>query len=266
MIGFNYLGKLGQLGNQMFQYAAVVGAANNIGTSFCVPKHDEVVTDVLGNKLRIELYDAFDIEPERVGYVPTNNNYQEKDFPFEDEVLSLEGDWNLIGYFQTEKYFSHVSDRIRKDFTFHEWIRKDCDPILEQFDNPVCLHIRRGDYIINSDNHHNLSLKYYEKALKYFDSDRQVVIFSDDPGWCLEQKLFSDDRFIVAEDIGPYHSLYLMTKCSDFIIANSTYSWWGAWLANRGKVIAPNTWFGPNNAHKSIKDLYPEHWTTLNYS
>ena len=64
MIGFNYLGKLGQLGNQMFQYAAVVGAANNIGTSFCVPKHDEVVTDILGNKLRIELYDAFDIEPE----------------------------------------------------------------------------------------------------------------------------------------------------------------------------------------------------------
>ena len=80
---------------------------------------------------------------------------KERDFPFNEEVLSLEGDWNLVGFFQTEKYFSHVSDRIRKDFTFHEWIREDCDPIVDQFDNPVALHIRRGDYIRNSDNHHN---------------------------------------------------------------------------------------------------------------
>ena len=265
MIGFNYLGKLGQLGNQMFQYAAVVGTANNIGTSFCVPKHDEIFDDGIGNKLRIELYEAFDIKPERIGYVPTNNNYQEKDFPFDEEVFSLEGDWNLIGFFQTEKYFSHVSDRIRKDFTFHEWIREDCDPIAVQFDNPIALHIRRGDYLTNSANHHNLSMEYYEKALEEFDSDRQVIIFSDDPDWCMEQELFNDDRFQVAQDIGSHHTLYLMSQCSDFIIANSTFSWWGAWLANRGKVVAPKTWFGPNNAHKSIKDLYPSHWKVIDY-
>ena len=265
MIGFNYLGKLGQLGNQMFQYAAVVGAANHIGTSFCVPHHKEIHNDGIGNKLRIELFDAFELTPDRVGFIPTNNNFQEKDFVFDDRIEELEGDWNLVGFFQTEKYFSHVSDRIRKEFTFHEWIREDCDPIADQFDDPVALHIRRGDYLINSANHHNLSLKYYEKALEHFDNDRQVIIFSDDPEWCMEQELFSDDRFEIAQDIGSYHTLYLMSKCSDFIIANSTFSWWGAWLANRGKVIAPGTWFGPNNAHKSIKDLYPEHWTVIDY-
>ena len=104
-------------------------------------------------------------------------------------------------------------------------------------------------------NHHNLSLEYYEKALSYFPRDQQVVIFSDDTEWCMEQLLFVDDRFIVSEGNGSYHDLYLMTKCSDFIISNSTYSWWGAWLANKGTVIAPDTWFGPNNAHKSLKDF-----------
>jgi len=55
----------------------------------------------------------------------------------------------------------------------------------------------------------------------------------------------------------------MMSQCSDFIIANSTFSWWGAWLANRGRVIAPKQWFGSNNAHLNIKDLYCEHWETL---
>lgn len=266
MIGLNYLGKLGQLGNQMFQYATLIGVADATSTSFCIPNHNEILDDGLGNKLRIELFECFDIKPDRVGYIPTNNNYQEKEFTFDSDIFKLEGDWNLIGFFQTEKYFSHVSDRIRKEFTFHEWIREDCKPIIEQFDNPIALHIRRGDYLINSGNHHNLSLKYYEKALKHFDEDRQVVIFTDDPEWALSNSLFDSDRFIVSEGNGPYHDLYMMTQCSDFITANSTYSWWGAWLANRGRVIASNTWFGPNNAHKSIRDLYPEHWTILNYS
>ena len=63
--------------------------------------------------------------------------FKEKDFVFDDRIEELEGDWNLVGFFQTEKYFSHVSDRIRKEFTFHEWIREDCDPIADQFDDPV---------------------------------------------------------------------------------------------------------------------------------
>ena len=90
-----------------------------------------------------------------------------------------------------------------------------------------------------------------------------MVIFSDDPDWCMEQALFSDDRFIVSQAAGPYHDLYMMSQCSDFIIANSTFSWWGAWLANCGRVIAPKKWFGPNNAHLNTKDLYCEHWEVI---
>ena len=90
-----------------------------------------------------------------------------------------------------------------------------------------------------------------------------MVIFSDDPEWCSEHPLFSDDRFLVSDATGPYHDLYLMTQCSDFIIATSTFSWWGAWLAGSEEVIAPSTWFGPENADKSTEDLIPERWTLI---
>ena len=65
-----------------------------------------------------------------------------------------------------------------------------------------------------------------------------MIIFTDDPKWASEQKIFESDQFVVSEGTGSYHDLYLMTRDSDFIIANSTYSWWGAWLANHGRVIS----------------------------
>ena len=266
MIGFNYLGKLGQLGNQMFQFAATLGVARYTGVTYTIPNHDEVIVDALGNKLRIELFDCFDIKPENTGILKTDYVVAEKGFEFDSSILSSsrEVDYTLHGFFQTEKYFKHCARELREQFLFKEQIVNECNDIIEEcFDNPIALHIRRGDFLINSDNHYNQSLDYYEKSLSKFDSKRQVVIFSDDPQWCVEQKLFESDRFIVSSGNDPYIDLYLMTQCSDFIIANSTFSWWGAWLANRGKVIAPKKWFGPNNSHLNTKDLYPEHWEII---
>ena len=173
-------------------------------------------------------------------------------------------DVSLVGFFQTEKYFKNIEEEIRDDFTFRQEIRSECDELAEDaFEEPIALHIRRGDFLKNSGNHHNLGLDYYKQALNQFNSKQQVVIFSDDPQWCLEQDLFEGDRFMVSSGNGPYHDLYLMSLCSDFIIANSTFSWWGAWLANRGTVVAPKKWFGPNNQHLSTKDLYPASWKII---
>ena len=266
-VAFNYLGKLGQLGNQMFQYATTLGVARYTGVTFMIPNHNELVVDALGNRLRIELFDCFDIKPDNIGTLKTEYNLSEKGFEFDTTILnsSRECDYNLYGFFQTEKYFKHCAREIREEqFVFKKQIVDECKEIVDEcFNEPIALHIRRGDFLINSGNHHNQSLDYYEEALKKFDADRQVVIFSDDPDWCMEQKLFADDRFIVSQAAGPYHDLYMMTQCSDFIIANSTFSWWGAWLANTGKVIAPKKWFGPNNAHLNTKDLYPKEWKIL---
>ena len=266
MIGFNYLGRLGQLGNQMFQYATVMGVASGIGASFCVPKHDQVVTDSLGNKLRIELFDVFEIPEKNIGFVP-GPDLNEQDFTYDQRLVQLKKDQDvsLVGFFQSYKYFDDIKEQVKEHFTFKQQIVDECREMVSYLDNPVALHIRRGDYLINSANHHNLSMEYYEKALEEFP-DRQVVIFSDDPLWCFTQKLFADDRFLVSETNSSYHDLYLMTQCSDFIIANSTFSWWGAYLADKGTVIVPNKWFGPNNDHKSTRDLYPPHWKIIPYS
>lgn len=264
MIGFNFLGKMGQLGNQMFQYASLLGIARKHNVFFTIPKHNEVFNDGLGNKLRIELFDVFKVNPDQIGFV-NGSNIQESLFEFDDRFFNLDkiDDYNIVGYFQTEKYFKEFETEVRENFQFLEYIQKDCEDFVSVMEDSIALHIRRGDYLINSDNHHNLSLEYYEEALKNFDTSKQVVIFSDDAKWCKEQKIFESDRFLVSETKNSYLDLYLMSKCSDFIIANSTFSWWGSWLANKGKVVAPKKWFGPSLSHKNTKDLYPQEWIQI---
>ena len=136
---------------------------------------------------------------------------------------------------------------------------------MSTMDTPIALHIRRGDFLINSANHHNLGLDYYEKCLKKFDNDRTVIIFSDDSVSCKEQDLFSYYRFLVAEGNDSYTDLCLMSLCSDFIIANSSFSWWGAWLSKSvNKVVcAPEKWMGPDNSHLDTSDIVPDEWTIV---
>jgi len=189
---------------------------------------------------------------------------QEQGFQFNEDLFNECPDWvSLYGFFQTEKYFKHIEDEIREDFSFKDEIEGPCKEMIEAVEEPIGLHIRRGDFLTNNANHNNLTLEYYAEALDKFKSDRNVIIFSGDTEWCKQQELFSGDRFLVSESGNPYVDLCLMSMCSDFIIANSTFSWWGAWLANRGTVIAPKKWFGPNNAHLDTSDLYPESWTVI---
>ena len=270
MIGFNVLGRMGRLANQMFQYASLKGIARNVGVDICIPNYKNIIDDGIGNKLYTELFDNFDLNV-NVGLL--NNGHapvvQERFFHFDEELFSLCPDHvSLQGYFQSEKYFKHIEDEIRQDFTFKPEILDPCKDMIEEVENPIALHIRRTDYLKNAENHHNLSLKYYKNAVSHFDSDRNVIVFSDDPKWCNEQKLFSDDRFLISENTDNRVDLCLMTLCSDFIIANSSYSWWGAWLSsNQNKeVIAPVDWFGKTGYTKDhdTKDLIPNEWTRIN--
>jgi len=274
MIGFNHLGRLGRLGNQMFQYAALRGIAANNGHNFCFPYYKDAIDDGIGNMLRTELFDCFEMSS------VTNLNIQTIDpgrpiiqegvFHFNEKLFGECPDWvTLYGFFQTEKYFKNVSDIIRKDFSFKKEILDPCKEMMGSLYSGdidptiVALHIRRTDYLTNSANHNNLGLEYYEKALSKFSDDATIVVFSDDPKWCKEQELFSGDRFLISENTNGYIDLCLMSMCTDFIIANSTFSWWGAWLANKGKVIAPKNWFGPALQDKNTKDIYPEHWEII---
>ena len=274
-LGFNHLGKLGQLGNQMFQYAALRGIASKNGMEFKIPNHKEIFDDGIGNRYGILLFDAFKLpHATNFGTLNTDNYVAESHFHFDEKMFNLpEGDASLWGFFQSEKYFDDIKYSIFDDFTFKDEITNECRKVIVQFDNPISLHIRRGDFLTNSGNHPPLGLDYYEKALSMFESDRQVIIFSDDTKWCKEQKLFEDDRFAVSEGSDQFHDMCLMSLCEDYIIANSSFSWWGAWLAKHpvdpprptyfdGKVIAPKKWFGPNLNHDT-KDLYPPDWIVI---
>ena len=264
-VAFNHLGQLGQLGNQMFQYAAAKGVASKLDVPFMIPNHRQLFDDGIGNRYTILLFDAFKLtSASLLGTLRTENYVQENGFTFNKDLFKIDKTENcsLYGFFQTEKYFKHIEKQIRKDFTFKDEIKGECDDLIKQFTNPIALHIRRGDFVWNNKNHPPLSLDYYKSALELFDSDREVIIFSDDTEWCKEQELFADDRFAVAEGGDQFYDLCLMSMCDDFIIANSTFSWWGAWLGNRGKVVAPKNWFGETLGHDT-KDLYCKGWTVL---
>ncbi len=269
MIGFNALGRMGRLCNQMFQYAALKGLARKIGADIIIPNYETAVDDGIGNMLRTELFDSFDINVQtgllNNGHAPV---VQERFFHFDEELFNHCPDHvSLQGYFQSEKYFKHIEEEIRDDFIFHSEISKPCKEMIEGVENPIALHVRRTDYINNSENHFNLPVEYYKAALDHFDSDRNVIVFSDDSGWCHNEPLFSDDRFIISDNEDNRVDLCLMSMCSDFIIANSSYSWWGAWLSSNPnkKVIAPVQWFGKTGYTKNhnTKDLIPDGWTRI---
>lgn len=247
----------------MFQYASLRGIAARRGYDFGIPPSK--FEDEWKSHQLFEVFDLPHLPRQNVKYLDGGNApvAQEKFFHF-DQLLfdQCPNDVSLFGFFQSEKYFKHIEESIKEDFTFRNHILEPCKEIAEGFENPVSLHVRRTDYLTNNANHHNLDLSYYEEALKHFD-DRQVIVFSDDPEWCKKQSLFSDDRFLVSESEDNKIDLCLMTFCTSHIIANSSFSWWGAWLANSQKVIAPSKWFGPNNADKETKDLIPETWTII---
>ena len=263
MIGFNALGQMGRLGNQMFQFAALKGIARNRGFEYCIPptKNQNEWTDH-------QLFNPFNLNNTstlNVQFIDLDRpTVLEGKFSFDEKLFNECPDWvSLQGYFQTEKYFKHIEDEIKGDFEFRDEILEPCKEMISQVQNPISLHIRRTDYTTNP-NHTTLGLDYYENALKQFDSDSEVLVFSDDPEWCKKQSLFSDDRFLIAEGNSNYVDMCLMTLCNYHIIANSSFSWWGAWLSNSEQVIAPSGWFaGSDNEHLDTTDLIPENWTVI---
>ena len=263
MIGFNALGQLGRLGNQMFQFAALKGIARNRGFEYCFPptKNTNEWTDhQLFNPFKLGSTTQLNVQ--FIDY--DRPTVMEETFSFNEKLFNECPDWiSLQGFFQTEKYFKHIRDELLKDFEFRDEILEPAQKTMSYWKNPIALHIRRTDYRTNP-NHTALSMDYYEKALSEFDDSSEVIIFSDEPQWCMEQKLFESDRFMISETGNNYMDMCLMTLCSGHIIANSSFSWWGAWLSSSQKVVAPSDWFkGSNNEHLDTKDVIPERWKKI---
>jgi hypothetical protein len=280
-ISYNRLGSNGRLGNQMFQYAALRGIAENRKFDWLIPKPDSYGDSNYG------LFDCFmmkSVQENNFGIL-NSQSISTGEFHFIQEFFdNCPDNVNLHDYFTSEKYFSNVKDIIRKDYTFKDEILSPCKEIMDDLENPIFLHVRRGDYLVKPEAHPACTIYYYEKALEYFDKESPVLVFSDDIDWCRKQELFQDDRFMLSEynekysqtcdtlygrqqALIPYFDLCLMSLCTGGIIANSTMSWWGAWLIENPTqpIIAPNPWFGPMYSHYNMSDLLPESWIEVNY-
>lgn len=261
MLSFNSLGNMGHLGNQMFQYASLKGIATSNKTQFVIPPKDHFGKNYSALS---KLDNCFNLNCIRA---TTNfKQYVEDEFSFNFNLMNgIEEDLDLKGYFQSEKYFKHIKNDIKKDFKFIDSILDECLEFKESFgeqSSVISLHIRRGDYTTCEDYHPTVSLDYCKTALGKLP-DVPVIIFSDDPEWCLTQSLFDGDRFMVSHSNTPYFDMCLMTLCDYHIIANSSFSWWGAWLADSKKVIAPKKWFGSSLSNNSTDDLYCENWEVI---
>ena len=248
MVTFGKLGRYGRLGNQMFQVASTIGIARQRGYEVGFPiweNHD--AKERFGSSEDISVGDWFPafknyptIDPD--GWYEYFVPWGFRDFNIPDAV-------SLVGHMQSELYFAHCADEIRALFTM------DDDKAKVPY---TAIHVRMGDY--GSSYHPICPYDYYGSAMHRMKG--RFMVFSDEPqrAWDMLKPLLGPDDVLFHGDTR--QAFHRMKRCHAHIIANSTFSWWAAWLAG-GEVIAPSEWFGPDAAQLDTKDIYPKTWTVI---
>lgn len=286
---------IGGLGNQMFQYAAGRALSLERGQTLRLD-----VSGFAGYALYqgFELQRVFDCPVKtdtstalhnmlgwqcapsikRILVRPSMKAFRRNTFVVEPHfhywpgIKNVPQDCYLAGYWQSEKYFRDVASVIRADFTFKTPLANRNAELAEQIGqvNAVSLHVRRGDYAKNPQTNatHGLcSFDYYRAAIQYvFDRVDQpyFFIFSDDIAWAKDNLEMDLPCQYVDHNRGEesYNDMRLMSLCRHHIIANSSFSWWGAWLnpSPAKIVVAPQKWFVNKN---NVRDLFPLGWVAL---
>lgn len=283
----------GGLGNQMFQYAVGQAIAKknkailkmdlsgydnqtgmtprqyelflfNIQENFSTPDDNKKIKGREPNNLFKKFLNKLHIKYYKPNYI------KEKHFNFNPEILKLKDDIFLDGYWQTEKYFKDIEDIIRSEFTLKTEYSNLNPELIAKISscNSVSMHIRRDDYITNQNTnefHGIYSLDYYKKAIDLIAEkfpNPIIFIFSDDLKWC-EENIKIKYPIVFVKGNKNYEDLIIMSKCQHNIIANSTFSWWGAWLNNNPNkiIIAPQKWF--NNPNINYSDIIPSTWIKI---
>jgi hypothetical protein len=256
------MGRYGRMGNQMFQYATLYSIAKTRGYDFGIPfkfksknSYFNMCLDEAFNNLSAQ--DCTGIQPAR--------QTTEKDFSYNAGIFGIKDNTDILGYFQTEKYFKDYRNQLLKEFEFKEEIKQKASDIRNiSNQKTISIHIRLGDYEELQDKHPICPISYYQEALTMLPDDCLVYIFSDDTKKAFEIFKFLNRQFVIPESNSQYVDMCLMTMCDYHIIANSSFSWWGAWLSNSKKVIAPSQWFGRDpNMPKNWSDIYCTGWEVI---
>ena len=251
---------IGGLGNQMFQYA--------ICRHLSIINNDELYIDIRGfqrYKLHNYCLSNFNIKEKLYDTIQQCKYIVEKSincYTYDDTILKNKGNIYLKGYWQSEKYFKDIENIIREEFQPKKPLNNDLLKKIQNT-NSVFLHVRRGDFYTINEKAHGLNLgDYYINAIKHMLQNIEnpvFYIFSDDILWCKQNIKTQNSIFI--EGNTNYHDLQLMYSCKHGITANSTFSWWGAWLnQNDNKIIiCPKKW---TNVYNDV-DLIPESWIRI---
>lgn len=280
---------IGGLGNQMFQYATARRLSHHHNTdlfldvtgfaSYALRKyeldifriHAKIASPELIKHVSFSRKDAVRLKIRHLFLGETIIQYvKEPTIAFHETVVSLPDNVYLDGYWQSEKYFAEIADILRKEFSFVTPPSAINQNLLEDIGgcNSVSLHIRRGDYVSNRSTmeiHGGLGIDYYVRALDLMEEkvkEPQIFVFSDDIPWARENlKTNLPLQFIDHNGVEKnYEDLRLMSNCKNHIIANSSFSWWGAWLGSNPEknVITPMNWF--NQSNMDTRDLIPVSW------
>lgn len=231
---------IGRMGNQMFQIATTAAHAWRVGKPFAFP-------DTAQGSYTGETYFHHLPKVRRGAFFP---KYTERSHRY-SAIPSNLTNVKLHGYWQSEKYFNEYREKVIDLFNIST---------QEDMRHYVAVHVRRGDYLEMAEKHPTVSRKYIQESIEYIGKDFEPLFFSDDIKWCMDN--FNGSFY---DNTNPLESLSAMSSCSHHIIANSSFSWWGAWLnSNPDKiVIAPKVWFGPGNAHLDPTDIYCENWIVI---
>lgn len=284
----------GGLGNQMFQYAAAKALATRLNTSLTI----DLYTFTKKTQATVRPYelDIFNIVtlPERSTlkgklitkarpFIQKHRTFFQKFGILTDTYAilyqpvfeSITGNITMSGYFQNENYFKDIVKVLRNDFTFKNPLidnnLKVSDKIASS--QSVAIHIRRGDYLSQNSQSNFITLDkaYYENAIRFIISqikNPEFFVFSEDFEWIKENLNFENYPVTFIDwnkGKNSYIDMQLMSLCKHNIIANSSFSWWAAWLnINQDKiVIAPDRWFQDEQKNKLLDDFYPEGWKRI---
>ncbi len=288
----------GGLGNQMFQYATAKGLSSSnklvyLDTSYFT---DKAILAKIQTPRKFELQLFRNIKAKNLNCLqeyslnkkyfkakvlkkilfPNLTTIQQIENEFIDDLNNNKGNLYLDGYFQSEKYFTKVRNELLFEFTFDKLDKNNSDMLdkINSYQNSVCVHVRRGDYLKPEIQRYHglLPITYYFNAVNLVQEKvnyPHFFVFSDDSDWCKDNLRFPRESYTLVNgnrDDDSWKDMCLMTYCKHHIIANSSFSWWGAWLSTKGGLkMAPKNWFNPEEANFNISDFIPETWQIIDY-
>jgi hypothetical protein len=268
---------MGGMGNQMFQYAAGRSLALRLQTELMLDTqwyalaHTDKTTP---RSFELAVFDLPDATVWCPGMRTPDYDLRDPYFTYNAAFEWVSDDTRLVGQWQSPQYFADYADVIRRDFTFRADASEGNQRLLARITadpSAVSLHVRRTDYVTWPGNQPVMGFvgeSYYERAVAWVReriAQPTFYIFSDEPAWCRQHLKLGDASVYVDGNVGAdsYLDMWLMSHCKHHIIANSTFSWWGAWLNPNAEklVVAPACWF--SDPSMDARDLLPSTWTRL---